>query len=276
MDEENHKGVPARPWATGFSGLTGRWFLDKLTYPFLLSALFFRIFMTFLTHFGKGRRMIRRNVIQQIYLTGVQSLALIVAVGLLLGTIVILQSVSQLEIVGSEEVVGSLLVVVIIRELGPLITAVVVILRSGTAISIELGYMKVLKEIQTLRMLGINPIHLIAVPRLMGLIISLISLFVIFDLVAILGGTVDAWILTGMPISSLLDNVAKAITEMDIIVGLVKVIFFGAIITLVSVFRGLSVGESITEVPPATSKSAVECFLLCLIFNVLLSGIFYI
>lgn len=215
-------------------------------------------------------------MVQQIYFTGLEALILIVAVGLLLGTLVIVQSAAQLERVGGEEVIGGLLVIVIIRELGPMITAVVVILRSGTAISIELGYMNVLKEIQTLRMQGINPFHLIAIPRLMGMIISLICLFVIFDVVAILGGAFDAWILKEIPLSDFLNNVAKAITGADIIVGLIKVVFFGTIISLISVFRGFSVREAITEVPPAASKSAVECFLLCLIFNVMVSGIFYI
>lgn len=254
----------------------GKWFLDRVFYPFLLSALFLRIIVTFFTHFNRGRRLIRRIIVQQIYFTGLEALVLVITVALLLGTLVILESLAQLEKVGGEEAIGSLLVIVVVRELGPLITAVVVILRSGTAISIELGYMKVLKEIQTLRMLGINPFHIIAVPRLIGIIVSLICLFMIFDIVAILGGAIDAWLLAGIPLMNLLDTVAKAITEVDIIVGLLKVIFFGAIITLVSVFRGFSVQESITEVPPAASKSAVECFLLCLIFNVLLSGIFYV
>jgi len=263
---------PARNSIYGLYRFLGKWFLERLTYPFLISALLLRIIITFITHFNRGRRLIRRTVVQQIYFTGLEALVLIIAVGLL----VILESLAQLEKVGSEEVIGSLLVIVVIRELGPLITSVVVILRSGTAISIELGYMQVLKEIQTLRMLGINPFHLIAVPRLIGMIISLICLFMIFDIVAILGGAIAAWLLTEIPLLSLLDTVAKAITEVDIIVGLVKVIFFGAIIAIVSVFRGFSVHESITEVPPAASKSAVECFLLCLIFNVILSGIFYI
>jgi len=267
---------PARNSIYGLYRFLGKWFLERLTYPFLISALLLRIIITFITHFNRGRRLIRRTVVQQIYFTGLEALVLIIAVGLLLGTLVILESLAQLEKVGSEEVIGSLLVIVVIRELGPLITSVVVILRSGTAISIELGYMQVLKEIQTLRMLGINPFHLIAVPRLIGMIISLICLFMIFDIVAILGGAIAAWLLTEIPLLSLLDTVAKAITEVDIIVGLVKVIFFGAIIAIVSVFRGFSVHESITEVPPAASKSAVECFLLCLIFNVILSGIFYI
>ncbi len=196
-------------WALGPFGFLGKWFLDKLDYPFLLSALFFRILITFITHFKSGRRMIRGFVVQQIYYTGLEALALIVAVGLLLGTLVIVESAAQLERVGGEEVIGSLLVIIIIRELGPLVTAVVVILRSGTAISIELGYMKVLKEIQTLSMQGINPLHLIAIPRLIGMIISLICLFVIFDIVAILGGAIDAWILKEIPLSNFLNTVAK-------------------------------------------------------------------
>jgi phospholipid/cholesterol/gamma-HCH transport system permease protein len=257
-------------------GFIGRWFLSKFHYPFLLSGLFLRILMTSIVHLGQGRRMIRKHVVQQIYFTGLEALVLIAVVGLLLGTLVIVQSAAQLERVGGDEVLGSLLVIVVIRELGPLVTAIVVILRSGTAVSIELGYMNVLKEIHTLRMQGINPLHLIAIPRLIGMVVSLICLFLIFDIVAILGGAIDAWVLMGIPLSNFLDNVAKAITGADIVVGLVKVVFFGFIISLISVYRGLSVRESITEVPPAASKSAVECFLICLIFNVMVSGIFYI
>ncbi len=263
-------------WVFGLFGFLGRWFSEKLNYPFLLSALFLQILITFIVHFKIGKRQIRTSVVQQIYFTGLEALALIVTVGLLLGTLVIVESATQLEKVGGEEVIGSLLVVIIIRELGPLVTAVIVILRSSTAISIELGYMKVLKEIQALKMQGIDPLHFIAIPRLMGIVISIVCLFVIFNIVAILGGAIDAWVLQEIPFSDFLNSVARAITGVDIILGLVKVLFFGTIISLVSVFRGFSVREAITEVPPAASKSAVESFLYCLIFNVIVSGIFYI
>lgn len=263
-------------WAFGLSGFLGRWFSEKLNYPFLLSALFLQILITFIVHIRSGKRLLRTSVVQQIYFTGLEGLALVVAVGLLLGTLVIVESATQLEKVGGEEVIGSLLVIIIIRELGPLVTAVIVILRSSTAISIELGYMKVLKEIQTLKMQGIDPLHFIVIPRLIGIVISLVCFFVIFDIVAILGGAINAWVLQGISFPNFLNSVARSITGVDIIVGLLKVVFFGAIISLVSVFRGFSVREAITEVPPAASKSAVESFLFCLVFNVMVSGIFYI
>jgi len=170
---------------------------------------------------------------------------------------------------------GRISVLLIVRALGPIITALLVILRSATAVTIEVSYMRVLNELDAIEMIGIDPIQIVCLPRLIGITSAIIGLFVIFDLVSILGGYAIVWMITYIPMSNFLHQIAKAITGTDIIVGAIKAVLFGITITVTCLYRGFEMKQRITEVPVATSKSAIECFLYCLVVNVFISTLFY-
>lgn len=248
----------------------------KFDYPFLLSAFFYKILRTIFTKAGQGRRVIRKIIVQQIYFTAVEILLLLGVIGVIFGALVIIQIMAQLTRVGISEALGQFLVVIVIRELGPLIAAVIVILYSGTAMATEVGYMTVLGDIRAITMRGIDPIHLVAVPRLIGTTIAMICLLIYFDVVALLGGFIVSWLLTGIPFYTFIMGVAASIGASDIIIGFIKAIFFAAIIVVICVFRGFQVGGEITRLPRAISKSALDCFLALLVINLIISGIFYL
>ena len=250
--------------------------IRKFNYPFTLSAFFFRIVKTFFTEFGQGKRIIRRVIVQQIYFTAVEILLLLGVIGVIFGALVIIQSLAQLSRVGSTEAIGEFLVVIVIRELGPLITAVIVILYSGTALATEVGYMTVLGDMRSLIMRGIDPVHFVAVPRLIGITIAMICLLIYFDVIALLGGFFVSWMLTGAPFYTFIMSVASSIGGSDIIIGFIKIIFFAAIIVVISIYRGFQVGGVITRLPRAISKSSLDCFLSLLIVDFIISGIFYL
>jgi phospholipid/cholesterol/gamma-HCH transport system permease protein len=250
--------------------------LKKITYPLILSALLYRILETFVLKMGKGHKVIRRIIIHQIYFTAVEILLLLGFIGIIFGVLVIIQGLAQLTKVGSSEALGQFLVVIIIRELGPMITAIVVILHSGTAIATEVGYMTVLGDIRAITMRGIDPIHFVAVPRFIGLIIGMVSLLIYFDVIALFGGFLVSWFVTGVPFYNFMMNMTSIIGGDDIIIGFIKAVSFSAIIVVVCIYRGFEVKGKITKLPVAISKSAIECFSFILIVDIMISAIFYL
>ena len=250
--------------------------IRKFDYPFLLSAFFYRILKTILTKAGQGHSIIIRIIVQQIYFTAVEVLLLLGIIGVIFGALVIIQTLAQLSRVGISEALGQFLVVIVIRELGPMIAAVIVILHSGTAMATEVGYMTVLGDIRAIVMRGIDPIHFVAVPRLIGTTIAMVCLLIYFDVVALLGGFIVSWLLTGIPFYTFIMGVAASIGASDIIIGFIKAIFFAAIIVVICVYRGLQVGGEITRLPIAISKSSIECLLSLLVVDLIISGIFYL
>jgi len=221
---------------------------------------------------GEGRTLVRRVALEQIYYTAVQALFVITPVALIIGSAIIIQF-SKLS---GQYDLGNIAVILIVRELGPAITALLIILRSATAVTIETGYMKVLHEIDALEMSGINVLWFICIPRLVGITTAILFLFVVFDIVAIIGGYAVVWTVTYLPVGNFLRQIAGAITVADIAVGLFKAVCFGITITVTSTYHGLNVQKQITEIPVAASRAAVECFFYCLVINVLISALFYL
>ena len=258
------------------TGSFGRWIIHIIGQLADLFGFFVVCVKTAFRNWRTGKRLMGRTIVQQIYFTGLQSLELTCLISLLVGGLVVIQGIAQLTRVGSREVLASLLSVVIIREVGPFLTAVIVILRSGSAIAIEMGYMSVLKEIESIEMQGINPLHLLALPRLVGVTVAVVCLIVFFNMVSLLGGFVAAWILVDVPFWTLFDDLALAISGTDFIVGSVKALLFGITISSVCLYHGFKTEEAITNVPQRVSQALVYCFIICVSINVLISALFYL
>ena len=221
---------------------------------------------------AEGRTLVRRIALEQIFFTAVQALPVIIPIALIIGSAMIIQF-SRLS---TQYDLGNIAVILIVRELGPAITAFLIILRSATAVTIETGYMKVLHEIDALEMSGINIVWFVCIPRLVGITTAILCLFVVFDIVAIIGGYAVVWTITYLPVGNFLRQIAGAVTVSGIAVGLLKAVCFGITITATSTYHGLKVGSHITEIPVAASRAAVECFFYCLVINVTISALFYL
>jgi phospholipid/cholesterol/gamma-HCH transport system permease protein len=256
---------------TRFAGYIGRETIRRTNHLLELAALTCRIFGLFLRKDKTGRRFVRAIIAEQIYFTAIQALPIIVPIALIIGAGLILQF-SKLS---AQYDIGKIAVAVIIREIGPLATALVVILRSATAVTIETGYMTVQHEIEAIEMSGIDPHHVISFPRLVGITTAMLSLFLVFDLVAILGGYAIVWTTTEVPLGNFMSQIGKAISGMDIIEGIVKGICFGITITVTCLYRGYTVGTQMTMLPVATSKAAIESLFYCLVMNIVISLFFY-
>lgn len=225
---------------------------------------------------AQGLRTILSVISAQIYFTGFQAMPLISVLALASGGVVILQSASQLNFLGGSEMIGKLLVAIIIRELGPLMTALVVIARSGTAVASEVGNMRANREIEALEAMGINPLSYIVFPRLIGGVISVICLSFYYTLIALIGGFLLTKLLQDMPMSFYLDSLANALAFEDLWLFLLKTTFGGTIIFVVCCYQGLKVQRSPTEVPIATTQAVVNSIIYVVVFNLSVTSLFYL
>ena len=250
----------------------GRKTIDSISHVLDLFAFALRILSSMISRPEHGGSLTSRIIVQQLFFTAVQALPVLVPIALLVGSTVIIQFAK----ISGQYDFGRVSVLLIVRELGPIITAMLVILRSATAVTIEVSYMQVLNELRALQMAGIDPMRVLCVPRLIGITAALLGLFIVFDLVSIVGGYIIVWLITFIPMGNFLNQIAKAITLTDIIVGIVKALFFGLTITVTCLYRGLEATQWITQVPVATSRAAIECLLYCLVINIFISVAFYI
>lgn len=255
-----------------YVGYVGRQTADRLNRYADQSALFYRILRQIVVNPRAGRRLRLRIVVEQVYFTAVEALWIVIPISLLLGSMMIL----QLSGVSAQHDLGRITVALLIREFGPLVTALVVILRSATAVTIETGYMKVLREIEALELQGVDPLDILYVPRMIGITVSLFCLITIFCITSVLGGYAIAWALTTLPLQNFLAQIGKAIEGLDIAVVALKALFFGVGITVISLHYGLTVQRGITEVPVATSRGAVACLFYCLAVNFALFAAFFL
>ncbi len=255
-----------------FVGALGRKTIRSGNHLMELCALTYRITDIALPLPRIGRALIKRVIVEQVYFTAVQALPVIIPIALIIGSMMIVQF-SQLS--GKVDL-GKLVVLLILREIGPLITAIIVILRSATAVTIEISYMNVLHEIDALEMAGIDPFHVICFPRLVGITTAVVSLIVVFDLMAIIGGYAVVRSTTILPVEGFFNQIVKGVMGADIAVGILKGVFYGITITVTCLYHGLNCKHQITQIPVATSRAAVECLFYCLVINIFISFIYYV
>ncbi len=241
-----------------------------------MSALLIEAIRTAWTERGPGDRMLFDVIMRQILFTGVEALKIVTIVALLLGGATIIEAFTQLPRVGSESLIGNILVVVVVRELGPILTAIIIIGRSGTAISTEIGYMMVNHEIQALQMMGINPLRAVVLPRIIGVSAAIACLSFYFNIVALFGGYLFARFIVSYPFNKYITDLSGALGFWDITVSGMKCLLFGIIVAVVCCQRGFSVRFSFTEIPQVTTSAVVLCLYLCFVVNMIITAFFYI
>lgn len=260
----------------GYLHAWGRSALAPIEYTL---EVFLMIYLSFRAAFfdqAQGLRSVFSVVSAQIYFTGFQALPLISVLALASGSIVILQSSTNLSVLGGGSILGDLMVAIIVRELAPLLTALIVIARSGTAVASEIGNMRVNREVEALEAMGIHPLSYVVFPRLIGGIVSVICLAVYFVLVACLGGYLVVNTLHNLPFSFYADSLAQAFTSVDVGLFFLKNTFSGAIIFMICCYQGLLVRQSPHEVPQVTTKAVVNSVIYVVMFNMTVTILFYL
>lgn len=218
------------------------------------------------TPLNPGCRPITQVFLKQIYFTGFESLKIIIIISLAIGTVLITQIISLVG-VGNESLIGKVLVWVVIRELGPLLTAIIVIARSGTAIATELGFMKINGEINSIESLGIPAERYLIMPRIFGVTTAVIFLTVYFEIFSILGGFFVASIGWHVSFEKFSQGILSSLTVFELSVSVVKSIFFGLFLSAACCSHGLGVGKSTTQIPQAATKGVMQSLFLVFILD---------
>lgn len=224
----------------------------------------------FLSQFGQSSRVIKPLVRREIARGGVRLLPMFLFLAAALGLLVIGQTVSWLTRVGAIEYLGTVMVVVVVRELGPLLTAMVVLARVGTANVVELGMARAGGEVEALEALGIDPVHYLVVPRVLGMATNLFALTVYMILCALLSGYLWAFI-QDVPLTpgEYSHQFAKALGWMDFLLLGLKTMGFGSIIALVTCYHGLAQPLRLEEVSSATVSAVTQSVVACVILDAL-------
>ena len=221
---------------------------------------------------GEGIRWDR--VVEEISAVGAGAVPLVFLIGFLMGLILVMQTAGSLRAFGAEVYVADMVGISITREIGPLMTAILVAARSGSSIAAEIGTMVVSEEVDALKQMGIHPVRFLVLPKIVALAVSVPCLGVIFNLCAILGGLLFAVVVLGLPWGVYLDHTQTAITQYDILEGVFKCSVFGTLVGQVGCALGLGVQGGSIGVARATTFSVVVSIFLVIVFDAFFVSIF--
>jgi phospholipid/cholesterol/gamma-HCH transport system permease protein len=223
----------------------------------------------------RGQRWSVAETFRQMILIGVRALPMSALVALSIGLTQAMQSAGEMRKLGAEAYVPDLVSISLLRELGPLLIAVIVIGRSGSAVTAELGTMKVGEEIEALEVMAINPVRFLVVPRVAAMLVMLPVLTVFGDCVGIAGGWVICTTTLDFNTPAYVLRALERAHPWDRYAGLVKSVVFAWIIITIACQRGLEVEGGAEGVGSATTQSVVWSILMMLIANAVLTGLFF-
>lgn len=229
-----------------------------------------------LKNFFLQRKITRLILIRQILFTGFEAVSLVIFIALAVGGIIILEGSVILPHFGRSNLLYSITVIVVIRELGGLLTAFIITARSGTAIAAELGNMVVNHEVESLVSFGISPVLYLVVPRVLGVVLSMVALTIYFNAAALAGTWIMANMFAPIPVSEFLYKLFSELAIRDVISSFSKSLFFGFVIAVVSSYQGLQVDFASTEVPQRTIKGVVLSLTWIIIFDIIITAIIYL
>ncbi|WP_372874934.1 lipid asymmetry maintenance ABC transporter permease subunit MlaE [Pseudomonas sp.] len=233
---------------------------------FLLRALFGRN--------GAGSPL--QLLIKQLYSVGVMSLAIIVVSGVFIGMVLSLQGFNILSDYGSEQAVGQMVALTLLRELGPVVTALLFAGRAGSALTAEIGNMKSTEQLSSLEMIGVDPLKYIVAPRLWAGFISMPLLAMIFSVVGIWGGAMVAVDWLGVYEGSFWANMQNSVSFYeDVLNGVIKSIVFGFVVTWIAVFQGYDCEPTSEGISRATTKTVVYASLAVLGLDFILTALMF-
>ncbi len=268
-DAENAAGLVERAGVRGLEGI-GRRITSIFEYIGGVTALGAETATTI------GRLRIRfAETVNQCFLLGYQSLIIVLLTSLFTGMVFSLESAVQAVQYGFGTFVGGIVSYTNVRELGPMLTAVVVAGRVCAAIAAEIGSMVVTEQIEALQSLGLAPVRFLVVPRVLALMIMLPLLTVFADVIGVLGGEWIAHAQAHISYDDFMSSARQTIGFEDVVKGLFKSVIFGIIIALVGSYQGLTTTGGAAGVGKSTTSAVVTCIILIFIVNFMMSYFLY-
>ena len=228
-----------------------------------MGALILAVFAV-IRHPGRFRL---RAVVRQMELVGVTSLPIIGLMSFLIGIVIAQQGAVQLEQFGAEALTVNLVGRITLRELGVLMTAIMVAGRSGSAFAAQIGTMKLTEEIDAMRTIGVSPVEVLVLPRILAAVFMMPLLGFFSACVAIVGGAVISDLTLGIPFITFLSRIQEVVPVHDLYVGLVKAPVFGLIVALAGCYQGMQVKGNAEEVGLRTTKAVVQAIFMVIVLD---------
>jgi len=230
--------------------------------------------LLFLSPLKRGRML--QRAIHEAMAAGVGAVPIVSLITFFVGVIIALQGAYELQRLGAMQVVASLVAISITRELGPLVTAIVVIGRSGSAFAAEIGTMRVTEELDALETMALDPVAFLVVPKFLAMAVMMPCLTIWADLMGVLGGSLFGVTGGGFTFGSYLIATQDALLTRDVTSGFVKSVVFGMVITAVGCQEGFSTGAGAEEVGRSTTSAVVISILLVILIDLVFTALFYV
>ena len=248
---------------------------DGLAYLGALAALGSRAaYFTFVGPF-RGKPLRVQRAISQAMQVGVRALPILSLITFFIGLILALQAAYELRRLGAISFVANAVAISVTRELGPLITAIVVIGRSGSAFAAEIGTMKVSEEIDALETMAIHPVDFLVTPKFLAMIVMLPCLTIWANFMGILGGALFGVAEADFTWMRYIQTSLDALFLRDIATGLIKSVMFGITITAVGCYEGLSTGAGAEQVGRSTTRAVVVSIFLVILVDLVFTTLFF-
>ena len=212
-------------------------------------------------------------VVRQVYNTGTLSLVIIMVCGFFVGAVLGLQGYSNLARFNAEDSVGTFAAFALVKELGPVITALLFAGRAGTALASEIGLMKATDQLSAMEMMGVNPLRRILVPRFLGGVIAMPLLAAIFSAIGLFGAHLVGVALLGIDVGAFWQQMQSSLDISDIQEGIVKSFVFGVIASLLAVWEGYNAIPTAEGVGRATTRTVVITAIAVLIFDFMITAV---
>lgn len=224
---------------------------------------------------GKRVRIGYQAIVSQIVRVGVRSIGIVSVVSGAVGFILAFQLAPPLEEFGRKDLVANIIAVAVLRELGPLIGAIVLTGFAGASIAAEIGTMVVSEEVEALEAHALNPVRFLVVPRVAAAMVSMTALAVISDVVAVLAALVVGVTVLDIPYSTFVSNMLDQAKLVDFLTGIGKATLFGTLIGVIACGNGLRVSGGAAGVGKATTGTVVQCVVAIIIADLIFTAIFY-
>ena len=235
----------------------------------------FRFFALTIASSGTAFRRFRL-IVRELYYTGVLSLIIILVSGLFVGMVLGLQGYNTLQTYGSESALGVLVALSLVRELGPVVSALLFASRAGSAMTAEIGLMKATEQLAAMEMMAVDPIARVVAPRFWAGVISMPLLAAMFSAMGIFGGYLVGVVLIGVDEGSFWSQMQAAVDfEEDILNGVIKSVVFGIAVTWISLFEGYDAPPTAEGVSGATTRTVVTSSLAILGLDFLLTSFMF-
>jgi phospholipid/cholesterol/gamma-HCH transport system permease protein len=223
----------------------------------------------------RGQPLRLERALHQAMAVGVEALPILSLITFFMGVILALQGAYELRKFGALQYVASAVAISMTRELGPLMTAIVVIGRSGSAFAAEIGTMKVTEEIDALETMALNPVNFLVTPKFLAMVVMMPCLTTWADMMGVLGGSLFGISAAGFTFPSYIRATLDALYLSDVVTGLIKSVMFGMVITAVGCHEGFATGAGAEEVGRSTTAAVVMSIFLVVVVDLVFTSLFY-